>query len=128
MPHSAMMLLSSNSDTSDPTFLAERAGNLQEATTFSDLVRVAGLPRQLAAVASEIDGFLPSAVVNALVGAYRAAAESGTDGLVVTWERSSGFSINIAHSPGTDPATDRGIISVTVKSPPLGERSTSSDT
>lgn len=116
MPHVALQMLGANCSTLDPSFLAERSGQFARARSVSDLAQIVGLPRD---AATDIDSFLPTAVRNALVGAYRAASESGTDALIITWEEAAGFSVSVAHAPGTDATTDRGIISVTVRSPRL---------
>lgn len=122
MPHRAMMLMQVNGRTTDPEFLAGIREQIASATSIVDLVHAVGLGdnQQVVDAAGAADGHLPSAVTTAILGAYRAAAESGTDGVQVGWELSGGFSVRVAHAPGTANANDGGFINVTVRSPRIG--------
>ena len=57
--------------------------------------------------------------MNVILGAYKGAANTGTDAVHANWVRSSGFSATVAHAPGTNAESDRGMVSLIVKSPPL---------
>lgn len=119
MPHRASVLMSANGRTADPSFLAERSGAIAAATDLVSLVLALGYEHPDAQIdaAQAADQFLPGAIINAMLGAYRAAAASGTDSVHSTWARSSGFSISVAQEPGSDPETDRGVVALTVRSP-----------
>ena len=119
MPHMASLLLSTIIRSGDPTYIASRQSFLAGASDITSLVTALefGDDEDVMAAAADADTFLPGAVVQAIVAAYRAAADSGTDGVHTNWHRSAGYSVTIAHAEGTDPVVDRGVVSVTVKSP-----------
>jgi len=121
MPHRAATLMAANGKTNDPSFIAENGTAINDASDLKTLMEALGYggkDPQIAA-AEAADGFLPAAIVNGLLGAYRAAVTSGTDVVHANWAKSSGFSISVAQEPGTDAVTDQGVISVTVRSPKL---------
>lgn len=121
MPHRAMMLMNVNERGRDPDALVENVDAIAQATSIIELVQSLGFAGDddVMAAAQAADDHLPSAVRNAVLGAYRAAAQSGTDGVQVTWRESGGFGVEVSHAPGTDNKTDRGFISVAVRSPRL---------
>jgi hypothetical protein len=120
MPHSAVRLVSAlNGVTNDPVFLIEHKEAIDGATSATELVQALGLPADLLPIAADVDAFLPPAVVEAALGAYRGAAAAGTDVVVATWRRSAGFSVAVGHERGSHPQTAMGAVSVHVASPPL---------
>lgn len=121
MPHRAMMLMQVNETGRDPEALSANRDAIARATSITELVQSLGLDEDsnLLEAAGAVDSHLPSAVTNAILGAYRAAAESNTDGVQVTWRESGGFGVEVSHAPGTDAHEDRGFISVAVRSPRL---------
>jgi hypothetical protein len=122
MPHVAARMLSVNGLTADPAYLAERNGVIAAATNLEELAAALDVDDDnLVAAAQQADSFLPGAVIQAILGAYKAAASSGTDVVHVNWVSSSGFSAHVAHAPGTDAVAAQGVVSVTVKSPPLAD-------
>lgn len=122
MPHRASLLMSTNTKTGDPGYLAERQSAIGSASSITSLITALELDddEERMAAAADADTFLPGAVVQAIVAAYRAAAATGTDGVHINWNRSGGYSVTVAHAPGTHAVTDRGVVSVTVKSPNIG--------
>lgn len=122
MPHIASLLMSTNTVTASPGYLAERQSVIGSASSIAGLITALDLggDPDLVEAAEAADASLPSAVQHAIVAAYHAAAAAGTDCLHVNWNRSGGYSVTVAHAPGTDAVSDRGVVSVTVKSPDIG--------
>jgi hypothetical protein len=119
MPHMSSLLLSTNTKSGDPAYLGSRQSFIDDASSITSLVTALEFEddEDVMAAAADADTFLPGAVVQAIVAAYRAAAAAGTDGVYTNWHRSGGYSVTIAHAPGTDAVMDRGVVSLTVKSP-----------
>ena len=122
MPHMASLLMSTNTVTGEPGYLAERNSPIGGASSITELIAALDLDGDpdLMDAAEAADAFLPGAVLHAIVAAYRAAAATGKDGVYINWNRSGGYSVTVAHAPGTHAVTDRGVVSVTVKSPDIG--------
>jgi hypothetical protein len=111
-----------NSVTGDPTYLSDRNDAIAAASSIGGLVEALDLggDDDLVAAAQQADAFLPGAVVQAVLAAYKGGAASGTDVVHLNWVGSGGFSARVAQAPGSDPVEDQGVVSVTVKSPKLG--------
>jgi hypothetical protein len=122
MPHSAVKLATAlNAATSDPEDLSNRKGAIDAASSVSDLVAALGVSGQpgVAEAAAAADAFLPPAVIQAGLAAYRGAAAAGNDAVLASWRPGLGFSVAVSHAPGTHPVDDLGVVSVQIASPPL---------
>ena len=120
MPHKASVLLqSTNAVTGDPAYLSERNGAIAGVDSIAGLVDALslGADENLVRTAHDIDGFLPPAIVQAILAGYKGAAAAGTDGVFATWTRGAGFNVNVSQDQGTDAVDDQGVVSIAIGSP-----------
>ena len=120
MPHKANVLLSAtNAVTGDPGYLSTRNSAISGVTSLPGLVEALSLSEDsdLVQYATELNGFLPPAIVQAILAGYKGAAAVGTDGVHATWRRSGGFGVEVDQDPGTDAVEDQGVVSIAVRSP-----------
>ncbi len=118
MPHKAMVMMSAaNAVSDDPSYLAARSEALDAATTLAALADALELHEGAHNAAEAVDGFLPPAIVQTIVAAYRGAAATGVDGVYASWFESGGFLATVGQASGTDIKSDRGVVALTVHTP-----------